>query len=128
MPPVPIVLLTPAANLPPVSTILAAKLQPVANCRRSPRIFEKIRNGRNGILRCLGETDSGKKTRSRKSCDTVPLSPIHIYKYPLKYTYIDITGNNILCLVLYALNASGRPLYLYQRRSKDCSEATITTI
>ncbi len=26
--------------------------------RISPRIFEKIWNGRNGILRCLGETDS----------------------------------------------------------------------
>jgi hypothetical protein len=26
--------------------------------RISPRIFEKIRKGRTGILRCLGETDS----------------------------------------------------------------------
>jgi hypothetical protein len=30
--------------------------------RISPRIFEKIRNGSIGILRGLGETDSGKKT------------------------------------------------------------------
>jgi hypothetical protein len=29
--------------------------------RISPRIFEKIRNGRKGIFRCLGETDSRKK-------------------------------------------------------------------
>jgi hypothetical protein len=29
--------------------------------RISPKIFEKIRNGRNGTLRCLGETDSLKK-------------------------------------------------------------------
>jgi hypothetical protein len=38
-----------------------------------PRIFEKIRNGPNSILRGLGETDSWKKTRSKKSRDTVPL-------------------------------------------------------
>ncbi len=30
--------------------------------RISPRIFEKIRNGPNGILRGLGETDSWKKS------------------------------------------------------------------
>jgi hypothetical protein len=41
-------------HLPPVS------LTPVANLklRISPRIFEKIRNDPNGILRGLGETDS----------------------------------------------------------------------
>jgi hypothetical protein len=44
-------------HLPPVSAT------PVANfeLRISPRIFEKIRNGPNGILMGLGETDSGKK-------------------------------------------------------------------
>jgi hypothetical protein len=43
--------------LPPVS------LTPVANLELqiSPRIFEKIRNDPNGILRGLGETDPGKK-------------------------------------------------------------------
>ncbi len=145
LPPVPLVLLTPVANLPPVSTITAAlppvSTTPVANCHRyqrhqrqicdrcqrhqrqicdrcqrhrwqimgtisgcrhltvnlktqiyihvnsttqrcpnkiikifrpstpvvylepriSARIFEKNRNGRNGILRCLGETDPWKK-------------------------------------------------------------------
>jgi hypothetical protein len=57
-------------HLPPVS------LPPVANLelRISPRIFEKIRNGPNGIIRGLGETGSIKKTRSKKSRDTVPLS------------------------------------------------------
>jgi hypothetical protein len=40
-------------NLPPVSTEL----------RKSPRIFEKIRNGPNGILRGLGETDSWKQQK-----------------------------------------------------------------
>jgi hypothetical protein len=81
----PPVSLTPVANLPPVSTTLvklvakfaagvadtggklpsvslipAAILPPVSltRLRISPRIFEKIRNGRNGILRGLGETDS----------------------------------------------------------------------
>jgi hypothetical protein len=39
--------------LPPVSLTPVVYLEP----RISPRIFEKIRNGRNCILRCLGETD-----------------------------------------------------------------------
>jgi hypothetical protein len=57
-------------HLPPVS------LTPVANLERriSPRNFEKIRNDPNGIIRGLGETDSRKKTRSKKSRDTVPLN------------------------------------------------------
>jgi hypothetical protein len=41
-------------NLPPVSLIPVVKFEP----RISPRIFEKIRNGPNGVLRGLGETDS----------------------------------------------------------------------
>jgi hypothetical protein len=32
------------------------------NSRISPRIFEKIQNGPNGILGGLGDTDSRKKT------------------------------------------------------------------
>ncbi len=44
-------------NLPPVSTTPVVNLE----LRISPRIFEKIRNGPNGILRGLGETDSLKK-------------------------------------------------------------------
>jgi hypothetical protein len=55
----------PVANLPPVSLIPAANLPPVSttpvvhlDLRISPRIFEKIRNGPNGILWSLGETDS----------------------------------------------------------------------
>ncbi len=144
LPPIPLVLLTPVANLPPVSTIPAANLpdvstMPVANCRRyerhrrqichrwqimgtisgcrhlevnlkakiyiyvssptqrwpnktikifliedvlhlppvsltpvanlelpiSPRIFEKIRNGLNGILWGWGETDSWKEPEAK---------------------------------------------------------------
>jgi hypothetical protein len=41
-------------NLPPVSLIPVVNLE----LRISPRIFEKNRNGPNGILRDLGETDS----------------------------------------------------------------------
>jgi hypothetical protein len=41
-------------HLPPVSTTPVVHLEP----RISPQIFEKIQNGRNGILRFLGETDS----------------------------------------------------------------------
>jgi hypothetical protein len=39
-------------HLPPVS------LTPAANLELRQQIFEKIRNGPNGILRGLGETDS----------------------------------------------------------------------
>ncbi len=51
--------LIPAAILPPVS-FTPVSLIPVVNLelRISPRIFEKIRNGPNGMLRGLGETDS----------------------------------------------------------------------
>ncbi len=44
-------------HLPPVSTTLVVNLE----LRISPRIFEKLRNGPNGKLRGLGETDSWKK-------------------------------------------------------------------
>jgi hypothetical protein len=53
-------------HLPPVSLTPVA-LTPVANLelRISPRIFEKIRNGPNGIIRGLGETDSRKKPEAK---------------------------------------------------------------
>ncbi len=48
-------------HLPPVS------LTPVANLelRISPRIFEKICNNPNGIIRGFGETDSRKKPEAK---------------------------------------------------------------
>jgi hypothetical protein len=48
-------------HLPPVS------LTPVANLelRISPQIFEKIRNGPNGRMIGLGETDSRKKPEAK---------------------------------------------------------------
>jgi hypothetical protein len=52
-------------NLPPVSLSLVANLPPVSltpvvhlDLQISPRIFEKNRNGPNGILWDWGETDS----------------------------------------------------------------------
>ncbi len=50
-------------HLPPVS------LTPVANLglRISLRVLEKIRNGPNGIIRGLGETDSRKKQKQKIS-------------------------------------------------------------
>jgi hypothetical protein len=64
----PPVSLTPVANLPPVSTTqgdLVANLPPVSttpvvhlDLRISPRIFEKIRNDPNVMIRGLGEGDS----------------------------------------------------------------------
>jgi hypothetical protein len=59
-------------------------LTPVANLelRISPRIFEKILNSPNGIFRGLGETGLRKKTRSKKSRETVPLSEIIMKAWP----------------------------------------------
>ncbi len=56
-------------HLPLVSTTPVVNLE----LRISPRIFEKMRNGPNGILWGWGETDSWKKTRSKKSRDNFPL-------------------------------------------------------
>ncbi len=53
--------LIPVANLLPVSLIPAAILPPVVvhlDLRICPRIFEKIRNDPNVIIRGLGEGDS----------------------------------------------------------------------
>jgi hypothetical protein len=61
-------------HLPPLSTTPVVHLE----LRISPRIFEKNRNDPNGILRGLGETDSWKNQKSKKSRDTVPLS--HCWK------------------------------------------------
>jgi hypothetical protein len=47
--------------LPPVSLIPVVHL----DSRISPRIFEKIRNGLNGILWGGGETDSWKKPEAK---------------------------------------------------------------
>ena len=66
MPPVSLI---PEANLPPVSLIPVVNLE----LRISPRIFEKIRNSANVIIRGLGETDSRKKPEA-KNLVTVPLS------------------------------------------------------
>jgi hypothetical protein len=55
-------------HLPPVSTTPVVHLE----LRIPPRIFEKIRNGPNDILRGLGKLIH-EKTRSRKSRDTVTL-------------------------------------------------------
>ncbi len=51
------------AGLPPMSLIPVANLE----LRISPRIFEKNRNGPNGILRALGETDSWKNQKQKIS-------------------------------------------------------------
>ena len=48
-------------NLPPVSLIPVVHL----DSQISPRIFEKIRNGLNGILWGWGETDSRKKPEAK---------------------------------------------------------------
>ncbi len=50
--------------LPPVSRTPMVNLEP----QISLRIFEKNWNGRNGILRCLGETDSGKNPKISWHC------------------------------------------------------------
>ncbi len=88
--------LTPMASLPPLPSPLAmchryqrhqwsmktsakmwspVSLIPVVHLdlRKSPRIFEKIRNDPNFIIRGMGEDDLW-KTWSKKSRDTLPLS------------------------------------------------------
>ncbi len=51
-------------SLTPLNSFSPVSLTPVINInsRISPRIFEKIQNGPNGILGGLGDTDSWKKT------------------------------------------------------------------
>jgi hypothetical protein len=49
-------------HLPPVSTTQVVHLE----LRISPRIFEKIQNGPNGIIRDLGETDLCRKADVKK--------------------------------------------------------------
>jgi hypothetical protein len=75
----PLASLIPVANLPPVSLIPAAKLPPVSlipvvnlELQISPRIFEKIRNGPNGIIRVLGKLILKKKPE-RKNLVTLSL-------------------------------------------------------
>ncbi len=88
----PLVLLTPVVHLEP---------------RISPRIFEKIWNGRNDILTCLGETDSWKKIRSRKSRDTVPLSCVRketkrVRKITIHFLVPDLSNYStpLLCILI----------------------------
>jgi hypothetical protein len=52
-----------AGVIAPLNSLLPVSLTPAINIhsRISPRIFEKIQNGPNGILGGLGDTDSRKK-------------------------------------------------------------------
>jgi hypothetical protein len=69
----PPVSLIPVANLPPVSLTSVANLPPVhLGLQLSRKFSNKIQNDLNAIIRGLGEDDSRKKTRSKKSRDTVP--------------------------------------------------------
>jgi len=79
---------TPVANLPPISATLAKRVEKfatgVVDTGGAPWLanisanFRNIRNGPNGILWGWVETDSWKKTRSKKSRYTVPLNRIRI--------------------------------------------------
>jgi hypothetical protein len=75
-------------HLPPVS------LTPVENLelRISTRIFEKIRNGANGIIRGLGETDSRKKPEAK---NLVTLSvPLTLPVLQIRYSKIFVIKCN----------------------------------
>jgi hypothetical protein len=54
--------------------------------RISPRIFEKIRNGLNGILWSLGETDSWKKPEAKNLC------PFKLHALAVSLVQIACTG------------------------------------
>ncbi len=64
-------------HLPPVLTTPMVSLE----SQISPRIFEKNLNGRNGILRCFGETDSGKNPKILWHCPC-PISDKRVLLYP----------------------------------------------
>ncbi len=87
-PPVPLVLLIPVANLPPVSLTPVVHLE----LRISPQIFEKIWNSPNGIIWGLGEND-------KKSRGTVPLNiPMQLqYQTSVPLTHDE---QNILILLV----------------------------
>ena len=78
-------------HLPPVAAT------PVVNLELwiSPRIFIKIRNGSNGILRGLGKLIH-EKNRSRKSRDTVSLKHYTIFvKYFLSNLFWTVSWESI---------------------------------
>ncbi len=86
-------------HLPPLSTTPVVHLE----LRISPRIFEKIQNGPNGILRGLGETDSWKNQKS-KSHDTVPLNLIFSVFADSNKTFLEASyySNQVLIKVRQA--------------------------
>jgi hypothetical protein len=83
-------------HLPPVS------LTPVANLelRISPRIFEKIRNDPNGIIRGLEETDSRKKPEAK---NLVTLSLLIYIIYNLYLVHSCCFFRSLQILVRYPL-------------------------
>jgi hypothetical protein len=93
----PPVSLTPVANLPLVLLIPVVHL----DLQISPRIFEKIRSGPNGILRGWGETDSKKKPEAK---NLVTLSPFKLqgrkrldFLRSLKASPLDIVFLGLIC-------------------------------
>ncbi len=80
-------------QLPPVSTT------PVANLELgiSPQIFEKFRNGHNGILRGLGETDSWKNQKSKISWHC-PFNILQLLRLHSCFTvYLAVPGLPGIC-------------------------------
>ncbi len=77
-------------------------LTPVINIhsRLSPRIFEKIRNGPNGILRGPGDTDLWKKTWSRNSRVRLPVTNVNQRKF-LKERYQEIINFKVFSWVIF---------------------------
>ncbi len=87
-------------HLPSVSTTPVVHLE----LPMSPWTFEKIRNGPNGILRGLGKLIH-KKTRSRNSCDTVPL------RYSIVYRLRHLEF--LALLILWFLNVKTPPCFCW---------------
>ncbi len=75
--------------------------------------LREIRNGPNGIIRGLGETDSWKKTRSKKSRDTVPLKTATFR--PLKWR---TDCNYTVDLVSYCVEVSENVAFAFFRHAK----------
>ncbi len=84
--------LTLVANLPPVSLIPVVHLY----SQISPRIFEKIRNGPNGILWGWGETDWWKKPEAKNLLTLSLYSHKHCVSREQQNTAVDKTWSNFM--------------------------------
>ncbi len=98
--------MTLVANLPPVSLVPVVHL----DLRISPRILEKTRYDPNEIVWGWGEIDSRKKTRSKKSRDSIPFNCYF-------GTSFGISQSKIYLLYLGKTNIRSKPMRIWLRNT-----------